>query len=135
MCIRDRFYGEFNNKNPNITNYKKTARPCEGVEEMNYDDCETEETFKIKASGIQIYHKAGYEWGEEEVFFPNMQEIEGYLLLRECCHQENRLITYSEYKNMLENGVPIPEFQDTLYLSCRVKKKAGGISLGISFAL
>ncbi|MCX7998684.1 MAG: SH3 domain-containing protein, partial [Leptospiraceae bacterium] len=28
------FYGEFNNKNPNITNYKKTARPCEGDVEM-----------------------------------------------------------------------------------------------------
>lgn len=120
-------YGELNENNPNVKNYKKTEKPCDHIQ--NAEACGRDETFKIEPFGIEVSQKIGYEWGEEEVFFPNMQDIEGFLLLRDCCHQENKFITYTQYKNMLEKGVPIPEFQEIFYLTCKVKRKGNGLVL------
>lgn len=126
-------FGELNEKNPNVKNYKKTEKPCDAIE--NAEACGSDESFRIEPYGIEVSEKIGYEWGEEEIFFPDMQDIEGFLLLRDCCNQDNKFITYTQYKNMLEKGEPIPDFQETFYLTCKVKKKEKGLILGTASGL
>lgn len=127
------FYGELNSENPNVVNYKKKETPCDEVE--NVEACGSEESFQIKTLGIEVLQKIGYEWGTEEIFFPDITEIEGFLLLQDCCRSEEGTFSYSQFKDMLDKNVPIPEFHGVTYLRCEVKRKENGLILSTTSGL
>lgn len=127
-------FGPFDNTNTKLTNFQSSQNDsCDIPEEIMA--CKDSISFTIPQVGIEYSQESGFEWMNEEVFFPNMEPQEGFLLLRDCCRGEKSTITYTQFMDMLQKGKPIPEFTDPIYTLCSVKKKGNGLVLGTSSAL
>jgi hypothetical protein len=125
-------YGEWSEKNRNVKSYKKDDSACKQMPE-DAEGCHIITTYET-LDGISAKVETGYEWGREEIFFPKMNDGEGYLLLRECCSKSNP-IQYSDYINALHGTGEIPEVEDGYYVKCNAKRESKGIRLLIEIGV